>query len=429
MKVLGPADRAMVTFFENSFQDFAERPLSAYELLQDRQFQTVSGLGASGGTQLRPALQHILEVAAKHSANNYKNLILITDAQVGNETAILELMKSARNFPVHCFGIDVALNDSLLLALCRQQGGTFHSLHPRDDIEQAVTSLGKTLGQPVLLDLRLPQGWEPAEAVIPNLYAGQIHYLSARSSNGQPLELTARGAVSQPLKIQFERQPATFDVPWLHWYRSRIQRLVREGNEIEAVALSVKSNLICPLTAFVAWDDSQKVLIAGHELVQPGLELASSSDGMPGEHCYFLTRSRVEAASSLRAMDAANGYLLSAWSPSNELVARPAPGQPSLLEQFSNICLKTAVPDFETLLKAIIFWIYRASGPEESQRFESFTRLVAELKPLAERFEQFQASQQTKEADEVRTQIHKILKEFLEALPLQDSVKAQVIKP
>jgi len=33
-------------------------------------------------------------------------------------------MKTASNFPVHCFGIDVALNDSMLLALCRQQGGT-----------------------------------------------------------------------------------------------------------------------------------------------------------------------------------------------------------------------------------------------------------------------------------------------------------------
>src|SRR5262249_30570696 len=150
-------------------QDFAERPLSVGELLQDRQFQRVEKLGTAGGTELEPALKHVLEVAAKFSNGRCKNLILITDAQVGNESEILDLMKTARDFPAHCFGIDVALNDSLLLALCRQQGGTFHSLNPSDDIEQAVTSLGKTLGQPVLLDLKLSEGWELAEAVIPNL--------------------------------------------------------------------------------------------------------------------------------------------------------------------------------------------------------------------------------------------------------------------
>src|SRR5882672_2495223 len=181
MKVLGPADQAMVTFFESRFQDFAERPRSPAELLQDRQFQTVNKLGTAGGTELQPALKHVLDVAAKHSGNRHTNLILITDAQIGNESAILELMKTAPNFPVHCFGIDVALNDSLLLALCRQQGGTFHSLNPNDDIEMAVLTLGKTLGQPVLLDIGLADGWEIADAHIPSLYAGQIHYLSARA--------------------------------------------------------------------------------------------------------------------------------------------------------------------------------------------------------------------------------------------------------
>jgi Ca-activated chloride channel family protein len=114
MKVLGPADRAMVTFFESRFQDFAERPLSARELLEDQQFQTIEKLGTAGGTELRPALKHALEVAARHSGNRCQNLILITDAQIGNESAILELMKTAPGFPVHCFGVDVALNESLL---------------------------------------------------------------------------------------------------------------------------------------------------------------------------------------------------------------------------------------------------------------------------------------------------------------------------
>src|SRR6266550_3777802 len=276
VKVLGPADRAMITFFESQFQDFAERPLAARELLEDKQFQKVKQLGTAGGTELGRALKHVLDVAATHSGSRSRNLILITDAQIGNEYAILEIMKTAPDFSVHCFGIDVALNDALLLALCRQQGGSFHSLNPKDDIEQAVTSLGKTLGQPVLLDLELSEGWEIAEAKIPNLYAGQIHYLSARSSNGKPLELAARTPSLEKVKIQFQRQTATIDAPYLHWCRSRIDRLVAEGNEKAAVALSIESNLICRLTAFVAWDESERVTVASQHLVQPSM----SVDGM-----------------------------------------------------------------------------------------------------------------------------------------------------
>lgn len=98
-------------------------------------FSIVSGIGEVSMTQIfrqenDRALEHVLHLAAKHSQHNCKNLILITDAQIGNESSILELMKSARDFPVHCFGIDVALNDSLLTALCRQQGGTYKHSNP-----------------------------------------------------------------------------------------------------------------------------------------------------------------------------------------------------------------------------------------------------------------------------------------------------------
>jgi len=82
-------------------------------------------------------------------------LILITDAQVGNEEAIQQIMESAVDFPVHCFGIDFALNDSLLLALVRQQGGTFQSLNPADDVAKAVSDLAQTIRHPVLRGLHL----------------------------------------------------------------------------------------------------------------------------------------------------------------------------------------------------------------------------------------------------------------------------------
>jgi Ca-activated chloride channel family protein len=271
---IGPEDRAMVTLFAAGPQDFAERPLPACELLKDPRFQGLQSLGADGGTNLAPALQHVLAVAAKESEGRDRALILITDAQVGNETAILNLMKSAPNMPVHCFGIDTALNDALLLAMCRQQGGAFHSLHPNDDIKSAVTKLGKMLGQPALLDLELAEGWECADAKIPNLYAGQILYLSARGEREKPLELTGRTPSGERVRLKFEMEASSDETPYLQWCKSRIQQSLALGQRTEAIALSLSSNLLCPLTAFVAWDESEKVVVSRHDLAQPSMELS-----------------------------------------------------------------------------------------------------------------------------------------------------------
>ena len=420
VRVLGPGDRAMVTFFESSFEDFAEGPLPVQDLLRDRQFQMIQRLGTAGGTEMGPALRHVLEIAATHSSGRDKNLILITDAQVGNESAILELMKNAPDFPVHCFGIDIALNDSLLLALCRQQGGTFHSLNPRDDIQKAVSSLAQTLGCPVLLDLKLSDGWELAEAKIPNLYAGQIHYLSARSTNGAPLELAARMPSSETVNIQFEAQAMPGEAPYLHWCRSRIQRLIAKGDRKEAVALSVRSNLICPLTAFLAWDETEKVAVANHHLVQPGMR--EDLDFIPARACLVQrVRSQSAGVAGLMA-GAAEGHLMedgsfrekrafggsarNVWTTGKQAFRFD---EVRLNRELAGICHRMGVADWRTLLKAIFDWIAEAKGAERSQRVASVNELFREIwlplsgitRPIKERLEKN------------RTRVETLLKDFL----------------
>ena len=103
VRVLGPEDRAMITLFETQFQDYAEEPLLAQRLLQDGQFLRIESVETGGGTEMMPALKHVLELSEKHSRKREKNLILITDAQIGNEQAILQLMQSAPGLAVHCF--------------------------------------------------------------------------------------------------------------------------------------------------------------------------------------------------------------------------------------------------------------------------------------------------------------------------------------
>jgi hypothetical protein len=126
----------------------------------------------------------------------------------------------------------------------------------------------------------LSEGWETADARIPNLYAGQTLYVSARAGSQIPLELSARTPAGQPVQLHFQPALMPGAAPYLHWSKSRIQRLVAGNRDLEAVALSISANLLCRLTAFVAWDESEKVAVSRHELVQPNMEPAAG--GGPG---------------------------------------------------------------------------------------------------------------------------------------------------
>ena len=77
------------------------------------------------------------------------------------------------------------------------------------------------------------------------------------------------------MSFSFEAEDVGNLAGYLHWCKSRMQDLMVQGKQDEAIALSKSANLICPLTAFVAWDEKEKVAVAEHELVQPALAASS----------------------------------------------------------------------------------------------------------------------------------------------------------
>lgn len=272
--VLGPADRIWVTLFESTFQDFDAEPVTPAALLADRRFRELVSLGTAGGTEMGPALRHVLAKVKQFSQKRPAVLVLLTDAEIGNEGEIVSLMREHPELPVHCFGIDTTLNDSLLLDLVRQQGGTFHPLAPGEDVAGRVTQLGRTLRQAVLVSLHLPEECELAAGAMPNLYAGQIQLVSVRFH--QPMEshrltLTARDHRNLPVSLVFLLDSVSEVSPRLRWCKERLVSLVAKADPAAAIALSRESNLLCPFTAFVAWDDQEKVAVAAHRLVQPAL--------------------------------------------------------------------------------------------------------------------------------------------------------------
>ncbi len=295
---ISPKDRVAVTFFESSFQDFDTKPIPAASLMADRRFRKIVSMGVAGGTDMEPALRHVLEKMERFSKGRPAALVLITDAQIGNEQEIVDLMRKHPTLPVHCFGISATLNDSLLLDLVRQQGGTFLALQPSEDVAGVVTRLGRTLRQPVLVNLQVSEDWELAAGAIPNLYAGQIHLVSIRAKNASKsntLKMLARDHHNADVSLEFNLMPVQESGPRLRWCKERLVTLVAQDEKTAAITLSKEANLLCTLTAFMAWDEAEKVTVAKQRLIQPAID---SSDMY---HSLMLRACRPAAAACIMA--------------------------------------------------------------------------------------------------------------------------------
>ncbi|HEV7402788.1 MAG TPA: VIT and VWA domain-containing protein [Chthoniobacteraceae bacterium] len=272
--LLGAEDRVWITLFESEYQDFAEAPMPAPQVLADRGFQQMEGLGTGGGTELLPAARHVLEQIARHSAARRAVVVLITDGQVGNESAVVAAFKSAGHVTVHTFGIDTAVNDAFLKSLARQQRGGCWLQTPDDDIAGTIASLGDRLRRPVLTDLALRGKWEGTGDRLPDLHAGEIATVALRGAAAKSIEVTGQRPDGSEHRFKLGLGAPAGEAIRLLWAKERIAHLLLAGERQEAVALAKKHNLLCEGAAFVAWDEAEQVVIAHEEIVQPAQQPA-----------------------------------------------------------------------------------------------------------------------------------------------------------
>lgn len=270
---LGARDRAWLTLFNNTHADFAERPLTTAEWAADGAPGRLERLGADGGTEMLPALRHVLEAQARHSVGRRVALVLITDGEVGNEAAILEALRPHAGLCVHTFGIDTTVNDALLTRVAAQQRGSCCLLTPTDDIVGAVTRLGSRLRRPVLTAISVGDGWEiPADAPA-DLHSDEVTLLALKGQAGAK-EVTVRARSLDGGERAFTVPLAARPEPALRllWARRHIDHCVQDGRKEKAIALAIRHNLLCEGASFVAWDEAERVTVALREVYQPSLE-------------------------------------------------------------------------------------------------------------------------------------------------------------
>src|SRR5260370_213170 len=228
-----PDGRRGIVGLNHILHEFASEPLTATSenIAAARRF--VRNLEAGGGTEMLPALLHVMR---KSETPGYlRHIVLLTDGDLGNEEQIFDALRGnlggARLYTV---AIGSSPNFFLATKMAQFGRGTFTHIADIGEIREQMGRLLGTIESPVLTDVKLTfEGVEVAEVYpqrTPDLFLRQPLVLYGRITRGHTgrVHLTAR-AGHQPYEASFafDASTATFH-PGITtlWARQRVEDLV-----------------------------------------------------------------------------------------------------------------------------------------------------------------------------------------------------------
>ncbi|WP_342235776.1 marine proteobacterial sortase target protein [Inquilinus sp. OTU3971] len=186
---LSPTDRFNVVRFDDTldilFPDVV--PADAEHVGRAKSF--VSGLEASGGTEMVPAMRAALTEhngADRGDAGRarLRQVVFLTDGAIGNEQQLFDTIASMRGRSrVFMVGIGSAPNTFLMSRAAELGRGTFTQIGAPDQVEERMRSLFEKLESPVVTNLSAGFSAGAADATpetLPDLYRGEPVVLAAK---------------------------------------------------------------------------------------------------------------------------------------------------------------------------------------------------------------------------------------------------------
>ncbi|MBZ5500308.1 MAG: marine proteobacterial sortase target protein [Acidobacteriia bacterium] len=266
---LRPSDCFDILTFSSSYREIAPQPLpaGAENLAVARGY--VEGLRADGGTEMLPALRHLMQ--KPKSPGYLRRIVLLTDGDLGNEEEILAALRSELG-DARLYTVAIGSAPNLFLATKMAQFGRGSFTHIADDseIQDQMTRLLEIIESPVLTDITLNfAGVDVADVYPerpPDLFLHQPLLIFGRISKGRAgiVHLSARvGNEPYETTIPFDASEATFH-PGITtlWARQRVEELMDEWRhtdgerreEIRAGVIShaIRYRLVTRFTSLVA---------------------------------------------------------------------------------------------------------------------------------------------------------------------------------
>lgn len=149
-----------------------------------------------GGTEILAPLQHIfqrpapLDPTSSPASPKSSSVLLLTDGQVSNEAAVIQLAEAYRNrFRVFSFGIGAGVSEHLVKELARVSRGRCELIAPGERIEPKVLRQFGRLRTPVIENIAIDWGTLAVDAApreLPPVFAGESLVVRAQVLGGQP---------------------------------------------------------------------------------------------------------------------------------------------------------------------------------------------------------------------------------------------------
>lgn len=243
LDTLMPTDRFGILAFSSGYGEFAAEPLpaTADNLAAARHY--VQGLQAGGGTEMLPALLHLMR---KPQLPGYlRHIILLTDGDLGNEEEIFAaLHHDLGNARLYTIAIGSEPNLFLATKMAQFGRGTFTHIADNNEIRSQMAHLFESIESPVLTDVKLSfEGVDTADVYpehLPDLFAAQPLLVYGHITRGRTgvVHLTAR-AGDEPYEttIPFNAGQASFH-PGITtlWARQRVEDLMDRWRQADPVA-------------------------------------------------------------------------------------------------------------------------------------------------------------------------------------------------
>lgn len=269
---LGPRDRFNIIRFSSDAAALFPASRPADPLARQVAQRFIASLEASGGTEMRAAVE--LAFATPPAAGALRQVVFITDGSVGNEADIVALIRrrlgDARLFTV---GIGAAPNAWFMHEAAAAGRGSYTFIARPEQVRERMAELFLKLERPALLGLELhwPDGTQ-ADLATPlprDLYAGEPLVVAARLT-GAPMQgmLTLAGHDGSGYRLRQAPVAALQGEAGIArlWARERIAELSRRkrlGDGADTIAdvdqrileLAMRYGLVSERTSLVAVDD------------------------------------------------------------------------------------------------------------------------------------------------------------------------------
>jgi Ca-activated chloride channel homolog len=267
---LKPGDRFNVIRFDNTMDVLFPDPVPADAQHISTATSFVSALQAAGGTEMVPAMNAALTDHAAADANTLRQVVFLTDGDIGNEQQLFETITAMRGRSrVFMVGIGSAPNTYLMTRAAELGRGAFTHIGSVDQVEERMRDLFSKLENPAVTGLTAKFSDARADlspATIPDLYRGEPLVLAAKLDK-------LKGSVE--IKGRIGDRPWTVTLPLANaaegkglsklWARRKISdaeiaRTTRQISPEDAdktiLALALQHQLVTRLTSLIAIDQT-----------------------------------------------------------------------------------------------------------------------------------------------------------------------------